>query len=152
MAASSTDDIPTQLAALLGKRRVAQIRKTDENPPRISIIDVIATISGKDKNQAAEDLRRISTGRPEVKAIYFDFKLPCRGQRDTPVTDAKEIVEITMLQTTTQAAPLHRQAAELLCRYLGGDLPLVDEVCRLCGLQDELAAQRPDANKSFPKS
>ena len=70
---------PTQLAALLGqKKKVAQIRKTDENPPRISIIDVIATINGKDKNQAAEDLRRISTGHPEVKAICFDFKFPGR--------------------------------------------------------------------------
>ena len=94
MAASSTDDVPTQLAALLGKKKVAQIRKTDENPPRISIIDVIATISGKDKNQAAEDLRRISTGHPEVKAICFDVKFPGRGQRDTPVTDAKGIVKI----------------------------------------------------------
>ena len=53
MAASSADDIPTQLAALLGKKKVVQIRKTDENPPRISII---ATINGKDKNHAAEDL------------------------------------------------------------------------------------------------
>ena len=97
MAASSADDIPTQLAALLGKKKVAQIRKTDENPPRISIIDVIATINGKDKNQAAEDLRRISTGHPEVKAICFDFKFPGRGQRDTPATDAKVIVEIIML-------------------------------------------------------
>ena len=60
----------------------------------MSIIDVIATISGKDKNQAAEDLRRISTGHPEVKAICFDFKFPGRGQRDTPVTDAKGIVKI----------------------------------------------------------
>ena len=49
---------------------------------------------GKDKNQAAEDLRRISTGHPEVKAICFDFKFPGRGQRDTPVTDAKGIVKI----------------------------------------------------------
>ena len=57
---------------------------------------------GKDKNQAAEDLRRISTGHPEVKAICFDFKFPGRGQRDTPVTDAKGIVEIIMLQTTKQ--------------------------------------------------
>ena len=80
MAASSTDDVPTQLAALLGKLKVAQIRKTDENPPRISIIDVIATISGKDKNQAAEDLRRISAGHPEVKAICFDFKFPGRSR------------------------------------------------------------------------
>ena len=144
MAASSTDDFPTQLAALLGKRKVAQIRKTDENPPRISIIDVIATMSGKDKNQAAEDLRRISTGHPEVKAICFDFKFPGRGQRDTPVTDAKGIVEIIMLQTTKQAARVRRQAAELLCRYLGGDLALVDEVCRIRGFQEEMAVQKPE--------
>ena len=75
MAASSTDDMPTQLAVLLGKRRVAQIRKIDENPPRMPIIDVIATIKRKDKNQAAEDLRRISTGHPEVKAICFELGL-----------------------------------------------------------------------------
>ena len=68
----------------------------------VSIIDVAATINGKDENQAAEDLRRISTGRPEVKVICFDFKLPGRGQRETPVTDAKGIVEIIMLQTRQQ--------------------------------------------------
>ena len=37
MAASSADDIPTQLAALLGKE-VVQIRKTDETPPRVIMI------------------------------------------------------------------------------------------------------------------
>ena len=47
MAASSTDDIPTQLAALLGKRAV-QVRKTDETPPRISVIDV-ATLCHRQK-------------------------------------------------------------------------------------------------------
>ena len=39
MAASSGDDVPTQLAALLG-REIFRIRKTDETPPRVSIIDV----------------------------------------------------------------------------------------------------------------
>ena len=91
MATSSGDDIPTQLAALLG-HAIKRLRITDEVPPRISIIDVIATISGKVKNQAAEDLRRISAGHPEVEAICFDFKFPGRGHRDTPVTDAKGIV------------------------------------------------------------
>ena len=91
--------------------------------------------TGKDKNQAAEDLRRISTAHPEVKAICFDFKFPGRGQRDTPVTDAKGIVDIIMLQSTKRAARVRRQAAELLCRYLGVDLALVDEVCRLRGFQ-----------------
>ena len=144
MAASSGDDIPAQLAALLGNKKVTQIRKTNENPPRISIIDVVATINQKDKkNQAAEDLRRLSTTYPDVKSC-FDFKFPGRGQKNTPVTDAKGIIEIIMLLTTKQAARVRRDAAELLCRYLGGDLTLVDEVCRIHGFQEQLAAESPD--------
>ena len=34
--------------------------------------------------------------------------------------------------------------SELLCRYLGGDLSFVDEVCRMRSLQEELAVQRPE--------
>ena len=73
MAASSADDIPTQLAVLLGRQTV-HIRKTDEDPPRISIIDVIAVVTGKDKNQAAEDLRRLTARHPGVKANCFNVK------------------------------------------------------------------------------
>ena len=43
------------------------------------------------------------------------------------MTDAKGIVEVIMLLPGQQAARVRRQAAELLCRYLGGDLALVDE-------------------------
>ena len=68
MAASATDDIHTQLAVLLGRQTV-HIRKTDEDPPRISIIDVIAAVTGKDKNQAAEDLRRFAARHPTTKQI-----------------------------------------------------------------------------------
>ena len=39
---------------------------------------------------------------------------------------------------------MRRKAAELVCRYLGGDLALVDEVCTLRGFQEELAAREPD--------
>ena len=49
-----------------------------------------------------------------------------------------------MLLGGRQAARVRRQAAELLVRYLGGDLSLVDEVCRIRGLQEEMAAQAPD--------
>ena len=44
MASSSGDDVPTQLAALLG-REVVSIRKTSETPPRISVIDVVEAIT-----------------------------------------------------------------------------------------------------------
>ena len=50
-------------------------------------------------------------------------------------------MEIVMLLPGRHAARVRRQAAELLCRYLGGDLALVDEVCRIRGFQMELAVQ-----------
>ena len=52
MAASSADDIPTQLAALLGREAV-QIRKTDESPPRV----------------AGADARVARVRRPAVRAV-----------------------------------------------------------------------------------
>ena len=68
---------------------------------------------------------------------WSHLKFPGRGQRDTPVVDVKGIVEIVMLLPGRHAARIRRQAAELLCRYLGGDLALVDEVCRNRGFQKE---------------
>ena len=52
---------------LVGKevKDIANIRKTSEVPPRVSVIDVTMAITGKDRNHAAEDLRLIigsSTG------------------------------------------------------------------------------------------
>ena len=40
-----------------------------------------------------------------------------------------------------QAARVRRQAAELLCRYLGGDLSLVEEVCALRGFKEQSAVR-----------
>ena len=42
-------DIRQHLAALLGKETVGPIRKTDEDPPRIPVIEVIAAIVGTAK-------------------------------------------------------------------------------------------------------
>ena len=42
------------------------------------------------------------------------------------------------------AARVRRQAAELLVRFLGGDISIVDEVCALRGLQEHLAAHAPE--------
>ena len=58
MAAYSGNDIPAQLAALLGRGKV-QSRKTNESPPRISIIDVVIAVTGKTHHDAAQDFRRL---------------------------------------------------------------------------------------------
>ena len=53
-------------------------------------------------------------------------------------------MEIVMLLPGRQAARVRRQAAELLVRFLGGDIALVDEVCRNHGFQEELAVRAPE--------
>ena len=127
MAASSRDDIPAQLAALLGRQNVFHIRKTAETPPRVSVIDTIAAIAGSNANRSAETFRELGDRYPEVNGKIVNLKFPGRGQRNTPVADAKSIVEIIMLLPGRQAARVRRQAAELMCRCLGGDLSLVEE-------------------------
>ena len=143
MAASSGDDVPAQLAALLGREAV-RIRKTDENPPRISIIDVVEAITGQAKNNAGKTLERIKESYPEVSPNWRNFRFPGRGQRNTPIADVRGVVEIIMLLPGHTAARVRRQAAELLCRWLGGDTAIIDEVCALRGLQEELAVQAPE--------
>jgi hypothetical protein len=141
---AAMEDVTRQLAGLLGKGAM-KIRKTDESPSRISVIDVTMAVAGGNQHDAARILRRLSNQYPEV-----GLKFKGRGQRETPVADARGIVEIIMLLPGHHAACVRRQASELLVRYLGGDLALVDEVCALRGLQAELAAQQPeDPRRAF---
>ena len=150
MAASSGDDIKTQLANILGRplARIGQIRKTDETPPRISVIDVVIVITGKNARNAARDVGFLKERYPDVTQKLSDVKLVDslgrRGQRSTPVTCATGIIEIVLLLPGRVAARVRRQTAELLCRYLAGDLSLVDEICRFRGIQEELAVQAPE--------
>ena len=45
-----------QLATLLGKEGAVSIRKTEETPPRISVIDVAILATGKDARKTAQDV------------------------------------------------------------------------------------------------
>ena len=149
MAASSGDGIPAQLAALLG-HPVKRIRITDETPPRTSVSDVATAITGKHVRNAARDVLFVQEKHPEVSQKLSHFRFPGQGQRSTAVACATGIIEIVLLLPGKQAARVRRQAAELLCRYLGGDLALVDEVCALRGFQEQLAVRAPeDPRRAF---
>ena len=143
MAASSGYSIPGQLAALLG-RDVKQFRKTDEEPPRISVIDVATLVTGKDARKAAQDVGFVKDRYPEVAQNLGLFKFHGRAQRNTPVATCRGVIELIMLLPGRHAAQVRKQAADLLCRWLGGDLSLVDEVCTLRGFQEELALHAPE--------
>ena len=148
MADPAGESIAGQLAALL-RTSLVQIRKTDEAPPRASVIAVIAALTGKNANHSAECLRELTQRYQEINDKIADFKFSGQGQRITPVSDAKGIVEVVMLLGGSHAALVRRQAADLLVRYLGGDPTIVDEVCALRGLQVELAVAQPSAALRF---
>ena len=92
-------DIRGQLAQILGKSvaNVGHVRKTEEDLPRISVIDVARGITGKNADGASKDIRIMVTRYPEVRKKLPDFKFPGRGQRDTHVTDLSTIIEIIFI-------------------------------------------------------
>ena len=147
MAASSGDDAPTQLAALLGCE-VVRIRKTADVPPKVSLIDVAVLITGKASRNARRAVATVQERHPDVAQHLSHVKLlDSRGRtapKATPVTDVKGMVEFILLLPGKQAARVRRQAAELLVRYLGGDLAIIDEVCAFRGFQEQLAVQSPN--------
>jgi hypothetical protein len=136
-------DTRQQLSTLLGQE-VKRLRVTDEAPPRISVIDVVMVITEQTGANAAHYYERMKVSHPEVCLNCTNYRFPGRGQRNTVVSDVRGIVEIVLVLPGRHAARVRRQVAEILVRFLGGDPALVSDICRVRGLQDELAVARPD--------
>ena len=73
-------DVRSQLAALLGKplARIGQIRRTDEIPPKVAVIDVAAIITGHNVRYAAQAVRNIYAKYPDLdeKNIHLRYYKP----------------------------------------------------------------------------
>ena len=79
--ASPGEDIPVQLATLLGKPTV-RIRRTDEVPPRVSIIDVVAAITSHSQSNSALTFARLKEEYPDVVVNCSEARFPdARGRR-----------------------------------------------------------------------
>ena len=96
MATSASDDVPAQRAALLGRGTV-NIRKTNENPPRISSIGTVEAITGQVKHNACKTLDRIKESYPEVSPSWRNFRFRGRGQMGTPFADVRGGAEVIMI-------------------------------------------------------
>ena len=146
MASASNDGVLCELAKLVGMQAIC-IRKTDELPPRVSVIDVAVVVTGHDANYASEAVRNIRKKCSDIHDRIGDHTfLDARGRKcgkNIPVTDVSGIVEIIMLLPGEQAAQVRRQAAELLVRYLGGDLAIISEINAIRIYQKQLADEEP---------
>ena len=109
-------DIQQELASLLGRTCAVSIRRTDETPPRLSVIDVAVLVTGKDARKTAQDIGYIKERFPEVAQNLGLYKFPGRRQRDTPVANIRGAIELCLLLPGRHAARIRRQAAGLLTR------------------------------------
>ena len=107
---------------------VRQIRKTAEDPPRVAVYDVLQLVTGCSATNCSNVFCRVSEAFPEVLTNCSNFKFSGKGQRETPVAEARTIVEIIMVLPGRAAAQVRRAAAGVMVRYLGGDPSLVEEI------------------------
>lgn len=84
--------------------------------------------TGLSVDEVGKTWERIKMQFPDVDARVEDFQFPGRGQRFTPVADTSTLVEIAWLCPGKAAKEFRRKGAVTLCRALGGDLTLVDEI------------------------
>ena len=138
-------NIPDLMASLtqLNEHAVQQIRKTAETPPRLSVIDLVAAVTGFTPHAAANAVLRLKAAYPEVSSLDGHFRFGGRGQRDTPVTDARGAIELLMLLPGKTAATARGCAANVVVRYLGGDVTLVQELMAHRQVQSELDPEHP---------
>ena len=120
----------------------SKIRKTDENPPRVAVFDLITVITGQ-RDAARMIHKRLIASHVEVRAICYDYKFKGRGQQFTPVTTAKGAVIIINALPGKVATKLRVQWADVIVRYLGGDLTLAREIAHNKTVQDNTPDDHP---------
>lgn len=93
-----------------------------------SVYDVIQLVTGCGKKDITHVFQSIHSSFPDVLVWTQKFKFPGQGQRLTPVAYLKDLIEIAWLCPGRNAKEFRRTGAVTMCRALGGDLSLVEEI------------------------
>jgi hypothetical protein len=102
----------------------AAIRRTPDS--RCSVYDLISATGGQ--TNPRDTWKTLVERHPEVVGKTDNFKFPGRGQRETPVTDREGWAYILGLLPGVMGRKYREEAANLVVRYLDGDIKLAAEV------------------------
>ena len=80
----------------LNEGSVRRIRETAEDPPRVAVYDVLQVVTGCSAHNCSNVFSRVSEAFPEVITNCSNFKFSGRGQRETPVADARTTVGVLL--------------------------------------------------------
>ena len=107
------------------KDRDATVRITDDN--LIYAVDLVMVVTGKDANQSAEVLRRLSPDvYPQSKMLYR--VLCAHNGAKTKLVSFKDALELIMVLPGKIAKETRAQFADVIHRYMAGDPSLAAEI------------------------
>ena len=88
--------IPDLMASLvqLNEDSLQRVRKTAEDPPRVSVIDLVAAVAGYSSNVASNVVLRLKATYPELIEDLGSVQFPGRGQRSTKVCTEDQAQQI----------------------------------------------------------
>ncbi len=118
----------------------ANVRRTDEVPQRLSVYDLIVNATGQTANAARKTFSRMVKAFPEMSLMVRKVQIDAYA---TPVTTAKGAVMIINALPGKVAAKLRLEWADIIVRYLGGDLTLVQEIKHNRFVQESISDDDP---------
>ena len=136
----ASQDVAAALAGALGTSAAAMppIRKVSlEREQVASVYDAIAAVKGRSSNPKVE-YKRLAERYPEVVATCYHFQFSGQGQRETPVANAKTLVQIIFLLPGEVAAKVRTEASRVFVDFLGGNAALVEEILQNRHMQELL--------------
>lgn len=119
------------------------VRKTLDTPPKVSVYDLIEVVTEQCPNASRKIYLRIISENQEVAALCSHLKFSGAGQRPTPVTDARGVVTILNLLPGRKAAAFRAASANVMVRFMGGDLTIIAEIQRNAEAQQNIPDNHP---------
>ncbi|CAN0350729.1 unnamed protein product [Ectocarpus sp. 13 AM-2016] len=101
--------------------------RVDKDTKKGSVMDTIRMVLRCDSSNANTSFGRLLQANAELGSRCIRSKVNGKGN-ETPVADAKTLIEIVWLLPGKKAHAFRRQSSEKVCRLLGGDLSLVSEI------------------------
>ena len=132
---------------------LAQGIRVDQDTKKGSVYDVIQLVTQGNPAYSTRVFARVCKQHTELHPKWMKLRINGKG-KSTPVADAATLVEIAWHCPGEVAQKFKRNSAEKVCRLLGGNLTLVDEIQRrhaqIAGTAEEefLLAGNPGDNNN----
>ena len=97
---------------------------------RGSVLDVVQIVTGYASRDVSQEYAKVRDKFPDLADKVAYIKFQGQGQRPTPVAHLSTLLEIAWLCPGKRAKEFRRTGAVTMCRALGGDLSLVEEIRR----------------------